>query len=919
MAAAPSTQAPKLIFLVDATGSVITGKFSPTYKVFDKIRDITKEHIKKHGAIEANMLFWNYNVQDNKMFPNGAMVVPFPVKLDQINSTFKMVESHINIQGTYPETAFQNIPPSWIDNVSPTHIYFITDGVMSDPSRESKAQLANCIANLLKGTNFTSFHLIAVEPKIINFDTAEQVSAAAGGDVYGAICAARMTGSLASFVCYTLNHLDGFPLIERTIAPPGFAAFGDHVFPIETGVPDFIKMLSQMVNDPGVTEDRLINIIQKLVATLVPLVKDKSPGIQDSIVGMFSQIFETTSIDPAMARFMIQAGLNAEIGGRASTNADFRVHLKNLFSQANQMLVDDSRAAMGGGASHCMSFPIGDCIVNAPITRMTERVKLGSKGMNRSSISLHDNGIAYLLPVFPIGSAMTPLNRQCLRQYTRAVVSSQYGINAMSDEIIYVVLGLMIRIVCTPDIEPSIKAAWIELGKAMLCKKRLKKDITELDYFKEGNFPTPSNGSKDDFISYMRRVQALFFKKADQNLDMVLWYAMCAALGDAELLSKQKIWYVKDGERVFGDPNIPPQELLNRVFQMTVPIVVVELGGRYEYTCPITLESSAAGGHVIKQHDTIRGSKCSPNQVFSTEGFSALMSQAAPSCPICYTRLTAEQFEQVGPMVDDPIAGSPLSVIETEPWLKYIRPSNQPQPTRDTRATPTSPMSSAIPVKRHAIILKGVVGAGKTTYAQRIQARVEAMGGVCVNESTDKYCKNDDKMQTAVQKVGQAIDRGIQESLKDPNRPLVVIIDTCGDSFNKSTTEFFNRDFAGWKISIVEPNFERNMVDGYLHWSLFNVLSRGMSSPTTPFWLNPDPRGAGLSVCLKVHAKKADAFGIKPSEYNKYINLKAKTREGILEELRPKYLEYQAFLDASKPLEVEIQMIVDEIKRLTGI
>lgn len=172
-------------------------------------------------------------------------------------------------------------------------------------------------------------------------------------------------------------------------------------------------------------------------------------------------------------------------------------------------------------------------------------------------------------------------------------------------------------------------------------------------------------------------------------------------------------------------------------------------------------------------------------------------------------------------------------------------------------------VKTTAPVTRTGVVvvMRGTVGAGKSTYSEMIREQVVRAGGYCVVEGTDKYCKTG---KTPIQAVAIA-GRSLRAAL-DVNNPLkVVVIDTCGERDSGST--YFGVNFATWRKVVCWPNFvvregktAPDCVDiqGYLAWTLRNVLGRGDVTADANYYLSP--KGAGAAVCVTVHTKKASAL-----------------------------------------------------------
>ena len=159
------------------------------------------------------------------------------------------------------------------------------------------------------------------------------------------------------------------------------------------------------------------------------------------------------------------------------------------------------------------------------------------------------------------------------------------------------------------------------------------------------------------------------------------------------------------------------------------------------------------------------------------------------------------------------------------------------------------------------MLLKGTVGAGKTTFAHALQNVIQTVyNGVCIVEGTDKYCKNGVSTSQAVNFVKSELQRALT---LDKQQLVVVVIDCC----NERQGAIFDTRFDGWKIVPYFVNFIPESLNEYLAWSLRNVLRRNKPGADDMFYLNPAT--ATVKTCIDVHRKKANAlFGAIPANMN---------------------------------------------------
>ncbi len=903
-----------VILLIDASGSV-RSDFDDKITILTKLEQIAKNI----NCSQFRVIFWNSDRQsviNNERFPGGLLLIPYVIKKENLSQPFTLARTKIcDASLTYPHLGFSAIPKEWFSEKDPTHIYFCTDGQIgynNCPLYELtslKTKLSNSITQLFKLHNNVHLHIITVESTNIDFDRAESLETMAGGDVYKVIQNDGLTKYVTEFVSYTPNNLDGYKHINTVIAPAGYVGFEGKIFS-ELKVWEFIEYLKQVVMNTQ-SEDELLRIVQSLSSTIKVLIKDKHPGIQNSIINTFCAIFNRTMLDPAMVQFILADTIKAENEGRAIVFSQYRSKLKDLYKQAQTILLQNTKNALGLLSCGFYTLPINDTIVTGYSQVVTESIKLGQSVYPFSSVKI--NG--FLIPVLPNKQDLTNLNEQCLRQFVRSIISKQYGVDQMGDIVIYIVLGLILKVVLSSEISNEMKDVYKNLGYAMLRKKRMNTDITELKRLEEGNLPIPNNGKIEDFYKIMQTVKTSL--SINLNCEpMTLWYAMCLALENSEMIVKQKIHCIDSINKDF--PNVDSMDLLTQFADKMTQIQVKSMPETMllDYTCIITLDDcTASGGYKFLPHGNAN-SKCCPTFVLSTDGYTHLISQPHILCPICYTNLSVDCFSPVGPKQDDEeiFPKTMYYPFASTNNININNTSNTNQQNKFPKAVPITHLANQIPEgkTRILVVMRGTVGSGKTTYSTAIQKKVEELGGVCINEGVDKYCRTGVTTQQAVQNISQKFYQipTIQNDL------VVVIIDTCGE---KTSDTMFDYNFSGWKKVIVTPNFvqQRFRLKQYMAWSLRNVLNRPLHTMDTPFWLNP--QSATAQVCVDVHLTKCrKLFGKKINE----IVVSTNKIEDILTIIKSDADLYQNFLDTSKPLESELESIYEKMglpKKVTAV
>jgi hypothetical protein len=205
--------------------------------------------------------------------------------------------------------------------------------------------------------------------------------------------------------------------------------------------------------------------------------------------------------------------------------------------------------------------------------------------------------------------------------------------------------------------------------------------------------------------------------------------------------------------------------------------------------------------------------------------------------------------------------------------------------------------------KKFVIIMKGVVGCGKTTYGSHIANALKPYNAYCIGANTDKYCKTGMPMRDAVKYVERELNN---LNYTSDHQLVVAIIDTCGDKIPDNNV-IFNYDFSSWTKIEIWPNFDRSDMEGYLSWSLRNVLLRTKPTSTDNYFL--EPTTAGVDTCIQVHQTKAKAlFRNVPVLLANGIN-----RERAIAQLNNKADIYQEMLTNTMVIDDQVKKIISKI------
>jgi hypothetical protein len=917
-----STQTP--ILLIDASGSTMFNKFDNVI-ILDKIKEIIKNNLPEE---QFRIIWWNSNTDNsnNSKFTNGLCIIPFIVKKSTLDQTFAFIKPSISQSClTFPHLAFTSIPNDWISSTNQTKVYFITDGEMGygnisySELNSLKTNLSNSIKNLFEKYNTVQLTIITVEPKNTNFTQIESLISAAGCDVYNVIMNNKLTNYVSKFVSYTPNNLNGFVHINKNIPPPGHIPYEDKYFS-ELRVGDFIKFLSDKIILNKTSDDELLKIVQLLSTTICYLTKDKPKNVKNDIVNTFCNLFYDTSLDIMLVKFIVSDSVTKESEGSANVFASYRAKLQDLYKQATQLLLTDVKKSIGIN-EHFITLPIMNNannmsnntnnnmkIISGHCRMVNTQITVNNQTYPNSAIKINN----ICLPVLPFikcygtnnsnnNYTQSLMSQQCLRQWVRVIISKTYNVGILEDSIIYIVLGMVLLIVLS-NVPENIKECYRYLGHVMLRKKRVNTDITELERLERGELPVPNSGKIEGFYIFMDQVIKILGITSDKISKLSLWYLICLALNNEKLIKNQYMHCKTDLDKDFSNFNTDYLKHANSILQIPNILGIIEYVEIpqeivLDYNCLITLEdTSITGGYLIKSHKSVVNTVCNPIYILSQEGKDLLLQTINTSiCPICYTKLTAESFEKVGPKptidmnnILDPL--TTMNIFDSNPnnsKLNSFKSNNSKsndsksndnykssvsaynKPSNNTYSNVYKPEVVKLDNKRNGklVILKGVVGCGKTTIANKLRVECEKRGITYFTEGVDKYCKNGDTIQEAVNKIKQNL-REINKL--DPDTKIVVCIDSCGEHITSNTTNIFDVNFGSWKKYNIWVNLDRFYIDNYLAWSLRNVLKRGKADEHSNFWLSPLNSSNtlnSLNTCISVHEKKAAAlFGKKKSK-----------------------------------------------------
>lgn len=189
--------------------------------------------------------------------------------------------------------------------------------------------------------------------------------------------------------------------------------------------------------------------------------------------------------------------------------------------------------------------------------------------------------------------------------------------------------------------------------------------------------------------------------------------------------------------------------------------------------------------------------------------------------------------------------------------------------------------------RRFRITFIGITGSGKSTFAEKITKKIVGdLNGLVLNINADRLSKQGLHGKQMTFEVKNSFD---EFEMMD-SRLKVILIDLC--NVNTSTDRIFGLDLTGYTNIDFYPNMCVDRFREYEMWCLNNVLSRGMWTLDTLYWLTPVT--VGVDKCIGIHNNKASALANK-------LNVKrcpVKNADNILEYIKPESDSYKSYVDS---------------------
>jgi hypothetical protein len=750
----------------------------------------------------VRILFWNSPGYTRRTrtgqptFQDGIFINPYVCGPTEIAEIFLLIKPTIaNEACTFTNLAFSEIPRTWL--CPNGNIYLLTDGQIGY-ANISRSEL-NTIETLLA----SSVHeLKRIQPTlaihILSFETKDKDFSSQESLTKAAGCDVYETVQKHKLSGQISTFASYGPTSVHYHIKKIIVPLGCYGFDTnyfaQERMHEFMHWIQGQIDANSQDRIELLRIIQNLSVTVAQYLKAKPSGMKHAVIGAICDMFGSCILSTSVVNFILTGATNSEESGSAQLFTSYQSTLNDLYKQANEMLSKDVGKAIGI-TSDFMTLPV----VHDITVYGRSPSYITEMIQNYPNCGVKFQG--YVLPALPMKVNLDDnILCQCIRQYMRSMFNKYLRTDIYDDTVIYWCMLYALRAKQTESLPQDIKDAFSTLAKVMLHKKR-PRDNNQTEYAFLLNGGSPDMTQLNAFSSQL-------------NLGGMsitsYWYLTCEAVSD-ELAIAQKL----------NCPNIYSDIKAGLV----LPDFKYAAMG-FEYICPITLDdTSCNGGWIIKRH---REGKCSPVYVISQSGFEELQKYGC-ICPICHHLLDpTTDFEQ--------IPGDAKTVADN-----LLPPPPPPPPAKTTQKKPV------------IITMKGVVGSGKTSAACLL---VDYLGSHrCLATGTDKFCV-DQKLTPAasVRAVSDEIRSFLDRDFK--GQTPIIIIDTCGE--RGGLRDVFGHNFTGCMNVTCAPNFDEKKLQGYLYWSLNNVMQRPSARPGCGFYLNPTD--ASCATCVGVFKKKAQAL-----------------------------------------------------------
>lgn len=603
------------IILIDNSGSTtsyIHGMTTLEYEV-----KLIQNKLTKLGCQQCHLMFWN----------SSHTLVNDPVNVTELYNTFKRLKINSH-GGTDISVAIHYIPDLWYQKH--THIFIVTDGEVN----EDKYKFTSQVFNLAK--KYINLNIITVETNEYNY---MKNIVNAGSNIFTVLQNNKLTKYVRLFECFNKFHkTEPFVNLCNPEIGKGEFSYREFVFSDEK-FHDFVNIICEIINENRNNVDYLDKVMYFISFTIFSYVKNKSQKIKNEVINLFTSLFEEVFSDTKKLTNIFESEIISHVEGTGKTYQQYKENRKKLFERTLDDLKNNVMDCFATGKF--MSF-----IIN---TKNPKVKKILESNITNSYVRLSDtyynNGAIHYgnhyLPMLPLDIIDNENSTQALRQWMRAIYARIHQIQVNDERILYLFLTDMMSIILS-NLPDCIKNSYKKCAKVMLDAKRFNSgDLKQIVFLTMGNKPKPMISGYFTMEEIFEQCKKHFCINANISIDE-LWYGICLAYGDANLIKSQL------------PHNYDKNELLEKLRQYNVDYLYenIVMEKDLEYIDYITFEDiSETGGY--KYPDYQYGKKIFKSSfLISHDTYEKLIdisTDGYTKCPITRSNVKLSSFIKIPP------------------------------------------------------------------------------------------------------------------------------------------------------------------------------------------------------------------------------------------------------------------------------
>lgn len=490
-----------------------------SYSVLDYEVMMIQYKLQEFGCKKCYLMFWNSSQQHQKD----------PVLVQNLQSSMKKM-GICPTGGTDVSVAIENIPDHWYQKN--TNIFIVTDGDVN----EDKYKFYKQVFSLAK--RYVNINIMTVENNKRNY-MKDNVNA--GANIFNVLQSNKLTKYVRMFECYNEFHATTpfINLCNPEVAKNQFS-YREYVFD-DTKFNDFVNVICDIITLNKDNKEYLDKVMYLLSFTIFFYAKNKSQGVKNEIVRLFTSLFEEVFPDTKMLTNIFESEIVAHTEGSCKTYQQYKENRKRLFERTLDDLRNNVMECFGSG-NLCMSFIVDT--LNQDVKKIIESNSTNSY-VRLSDTYYNNGGIHYgnhYLPMLPIKININDKNDdengQALRQWIRAIYARVCRIQVNDERILYLFLTDMMSVLLS-DVPDHIKVAWRFCAEVMLQAKRFNSgDLKQIVFLTMGNKPKPMISGYFTMDEILTQCKKHFHTDINISLDE-LWYGICLTYNDKKLIQAQ--------------------------------------------------------------------------------------------------------------------------------------------------------------------------------------------------------------------------------------------------------------------------------------------------------------------------------------------------------------------------------------------